>query len=420
MKNKRSYSNIILTKDFYGLIYAFKKNLKNSVTVLLDSDFDTSFYLSSLNVKSLSRFLDEYEVDLDLYIEPINTMAKLDSKLIFLSDSPFLNLYEMYRKFEIDTSELSSLEPERFNDCFESLIDEVSNSEIHGSDLKEQIYAILRRNYYVYDAIRPLLSIVKEDKVESYLFNYYIQTLHSTSFASELDEAQTIYFVISALSRSYKVSSAKLINELCFKLKSLDKGLITTKNVELFSDKILLDGEYGLLSFQKLMHFYMDKSLSFKSLDFDIYNSCSFVSSLKVKGLEHFKNTRLIDIKSRSLGGDFPHNEVFIDDKMQIKSLFYYKKLEADKESFYADIAIEKAYIFLRDLFIDIDEDKFIKSVKEEGTSSKLYRSTSKSIKTQYANSIVDSNDSILRKYSYLGAASSHYMGQSSYNKSLF
>ena len=420
MKNKRSYSNLILTKDFYGLIYAFKKNLKNNVTVLLDNDFETSFYLSSLNVKSLSRFLSEFQIDLDLYISPINTMAKLDSKLIFLSDSPFFNLYEMYRKFEINTNLLSSLEPKRFNQSFEALIDEISNSEAQGADLKEQIYAILRRNYYVYDAIKPLLSIVKEDRVESYLFNYYIQTLHSTSFASELDEAQTIYFVISALSRSYKVSCAKLINELCFKLKSLGKTLITTKNVELFSNKILLDGEHGLLSFQRLMHFYMDKSLSFKNLDFDIYNSCSFESSLEIKGLEQFKNTRLVDIKSRSLGGDFPHNEVFIDDEMKIKSLFYYKKLEADKESFYSDIAIQRAYTFLRDLFIDVDEDKFIKSSKERATSSKLYRSISKTIKTSYTNSIVDSNDNNLRRYNYLGEASSHYMGQSSYNKSLF
>lgn len=243
-----------------------------------------------------------------------------------MGNSPYLNLGEFYRKLNLDCYYYETVNEKDFNELFYKFLDEIHSFQMKGEDLKEQIYAIFRRNNVIYESVKVLYNYLL---TQSSPLTKLLQLLNGSTFSSNMKEPELIYFLTCALGESYFLNQKKLLKQIETLLKEKE---MTVKSFSEFSinGKIKQDNE--VIKSKRSLSFLECKNLDMLAEDFFVFRNIEI--QCKSSRFD-FKMTRIIQGKEKFLGGDYPCIDIFVDENLQVRGKVFYKVLDGDKESFH-------------------------------------------------------------------------------------
>ncbi len=413
MKSKLNTKLIHLTSDFTGLLHSLKSN-KDHVTILLDEDSRLDYFLSEIEYNGLSKFLKKYDISLADYVEPINRMLITNNLKISFSGSSYCNLLELYRKLEIPSVDLNTISRLEFHENFNQLIEDIVDFLSRGESLKYQLCAILKRNYYVYNLLIPLIEALSTEFDKRISFRYSSQVLSSNSFSNNVSEVEVMFFIISLISQSYRLDNKKMTEQLYFALKNGSKVIHKTSSLKLSSETLMTNDK--LLSFKQLHLFNRVDDISFALDGFQSYSSVLLSGKLVTPGhIEHLASSRFFYSDEKYIGSDTTHVEIFIDNSLRVFFTYYYIEMSAAKESFYIQQAKTK--------FIEVVNSLTVENIDFEALDVLkgpfLYRSSVGSVDDRLNRNCYFIDKSKASRYSNHSINSNLYMGKTHFIQSL-
>jgi hypothetical protein len=371
-----NYNDTIIGKNYLSLIYGTLRILKNKNSKVLiideaDAQMGNHWYKNIGEIEKLifEKIGKKYNLSsiqkMKNYLKPINTIILLDEKMIELGSSPFANIRELARKLpecfprEI-LEKLNLLGPDKFDeicfDFFDNMADKVfinqTDKNFHSSEDN------LNR---IFD---DFIKFINQPGLLTEQVHYVLQVLFQTFFSNSKNDDESRYLLTSILSPRYEVDEKGLLDDLQFEFRNLGGDIITANisDWEIYESSlkyIMLDSLDGVIGFENLYMFCrVPKKAPFSRKDPQMeFNSISLECPIEHDILNFYKNKRILFSKDASIGTDFPHFEICINEDGILSGTFSYANNIGTKSSFYYKKVTEDIFKNLPQILPGVEKD---------------------------------------------------------------
>ena len=222
----------IIGEGYLPYIRGIVRLLADDKVILLNSDsniyFDSVEHISSLDVEYFKQLGSRWGITplchLDLYIQQQDYKLQIDDTLLYLSDSPYMNLYELFRKFlsfaDNYPAELDEYFVDRdsefiadFNDKFSIMLLRLS-----ADIMITEHWSSLPNNFFlstVFEDLRPLVKVFYSQNSERLNDLFLLQgSICHKNICDEKTEMEKLLSLVHLLSPRYILDVKRLIGDL--------------------------------------------------------------------------------------------------------------------------------------------------------------------------------------------------------------
>ncbi len=379
---RESYHCGIVGLNYISLLYALI-TLKSDKTTLIVNDpelFLANKWLLNIGYVERSTLIQigqKYDIDclvnIDNYLIEENTILYMNEKLVELSNSPFINIKEMARKFpdsfsHVYIEKLESCDPEEFDERFFELLEKISENAMEDY-LNGELDQIFKdcQDFELNDVLESFLNFLDEDKLVTKQLHYVLQVMFQTVFSSAKGNLESKFLLTSLISPRFRIDYETLQEELMLEFRKLGGDLIQTniKDWGITDHRLkywLLNTVDGVIQVDESFYFGKISELQpFESEDLGTeFLSISLECYIDHDFIEIFRNKRICFSGEKRMGSDFPYWEVYINEDGMLNAVYTFANYLGTKASFYYHHAIEDVFQSLQIMLPGIDKADFI------------------------------------------------------------
>lgn len=382
---RKSYDHTVIGLNYISLIHSIiSMKLNHSVLIIGDHvQKNTNNWFLNIGelekqiLQNLGRRFDIAPlVNLDQYLSKKNTLLVMDDVLLELSDSPYINIKEMARKFpdcfsHVFKESLKNVSQPQFDSKFYELIETITENSFENYAQK-----LTKKNFEISDPLiaevfQAFLDYLEQDTLATKQLHYVLQVIYQTVFSSGRDDLESKYLLISLLSSRYQIDHDKFLSELLYEFRKLGGDIKATaiqdwgiENDQL--NYLLLNSIDGLTKTKDCFFFIQGSQLS----RFETKSTQRRFFSIQVNCLldhpyvEFYQDKRIIFSHKKRMGSDFPYWEVSFDGLGNLSATYSYADNQGTKASFYYHHALEDIYQSLREILPGISKEMWLPQVK--------------------------------------------------------